>query len=262
MKNFEQASPPEAETPGISGNYWADKGNPKEQFDITFVGRKIEVANFSDVELAPVQLKELQEVIAEFSKIKDGKAFDKIKSIFIDNNQPVDPETGKGVNGMGAEKGDGIIKLYPRALEPVSHRVEGVSNFEGTLIHEFTHALVNKEMLGKWKEAFEWMLDSNKVNEIKKLGLLEKLKTTSQKDWGSLHPNIWKLARVWEVNQPEWCVTDYAKLGPEDDIAESMVAALKNPKILDGARLRFIKKNFLNETKEKESPVVDIKKRA
>ncbi|MEK7080397.1 MAG: hypothetical protein AAB925_01010 [Patescibacteria group bacterium] len=54
-------------------------------------------------------------------------------------------------------------------------------------------------------------------------------------------------ARLWYNVHPERCINNYARLGPEDDFSESMVAALRKPEILDGERLRFIKEKFLAE---------------
>ena len=241
--------------------YWSDKGQPKEQFDIAFGERRIDVANFSDVVLTEDQLFSLGKVISGFTQIKNGECFDKIRSILIDDVQPFDPETKAGVNGMGVEKDDGIIKLYPRALEPISHRVEGVSNFEGTLVHEFTHALVGKEISNEWKRRFGWKVNQKKWDKIKRLGLIEELNATPQKDWGNLHPDIFNLVRVWETDEPQRCVTDYAKLGPEDDIAESMVAAVCNPEVLDKRRLFFLQDKFLSDIDEETAPAVDIQKR-
>ena len=243
--------------------YWSDKGAPKEQFDITFSGRKIEMANFSEAKLTKDQLGDLEKIIAEFSQIKNGEVFDKIKSICVDNEQPTDPETGKGLNGMAVEKGDGIIKLYPRALEPIPHRVEGVSNFEGTVIHEFSHAiaLVEPEINDEWRKKFGWKKDEKKIEEIYELGLMDELKETPQKDWGAIHPNIWVLTRIWNVAEPRRCVTDYAKLGPEDDFAESMVAALRNPEVLDTRRRVFLKNRVLADVNEKTAAKVDVLKR-
>jgi len=261
MDNLKSYSERGREVSWQDSPYWSDKGNPKEQFDVAFEGRRLEVANFSDVSLTKDQLEELQRIIAEFSQIKDGEVFDKVKSICVDNLQPIDPETKEGVNGMGAEKDDGIVKLYPRALKPISHRVEGVSNFAGTVIHELAHAVETSETQVEWRERFEWLLNSDKIGELRKLGLMEKLKSTPQKDWVNLHPDIWNLVRFWTIMQPERCVTDYAKLSPEDDFAESMVAALRNPDLLDSQRSRFLKNNFLSNVKEATAFKVDIQRR-
>jgi len=260
MKNFEQQRE-NNEMSWQDSPYWAEKGNAKEQFDITFGDRKIDVANFSKTALTEDQLAILQKVIGEFAQIKDGECFDKIKSILIDNVQPIDPETKVGINGMSVEKNDGIIKLYPRAIEPINHRVKGVSNFEGTMVHEITHALADKETSTEWKRRFGWKVNEEKWDRIKRSGLMEELRVTPQKDWPKLHPNIFEMIRVWEIDEPKRCVTDYAKLGPEDDLAESMVAALCNPDVLDKRRLMFLRDRFLLGINEETAPVVDIQKR-
>jgi len=261
MENPEKKSQPGQEAPGIAGSYWADKGEPKEKFDVIFGERKVEVKNFSDNPFTEARLIELRRVISDFCKIENGVVFDKIKSIFIDNVQPIDPETGEAINGTSVEKGDGTIKLYPNVLlEGRFHRVSGVSGFDGALLHEFTHALANSEIFDAWVRKFGWTFNSEKIQKVRDLGLLEALRTTPQKDWANLHPEIWKLVRYWEIDNSERCVTDYAKLGPEDDLAESMVAALRVPEVLDPERLKFLKEKFLGSAEKAEAPAVEIKR--
>lgn len=241
--------------------YWAEKGTPKEQLDILFEGRKVEVANFSETALSKEQLNSLRLIIGEFSKIKNGEVFDKVKSIYIDNVQPQDPETKEGMNGMSVENDDGIIKLYPRALENIPHRVKGVSNFDGTLIHELTHALVNKEIKDRWKTKFGWSVDTVKMNKLERSGLKDKLLNTPQVDWeNKFGKDVWEKARIWKIDKPQKCVTDYAKLGPNDDIAESMVAAMTTGD-LDSERLKFLKHYYLSGMGEQTLPAVHIQQR-
>ena len=254
MKNIEQQSEAPLQDP-----YWTEKGTPKEQFDVVFGDRKIDIKNFSDTRLTSGQLRTLQNTIAGFSQIDSGSVFGKIKSIFIDNEQPVDTELKEGLSGMGVEKGDGIIKLYPRALKPISHRVKGVPNLEGTLIHEFTHALVDANSAAdlEWKQKFGWFVLREKYEELERLDLIDKLQLP-QREWPKLHPDIWNLVRIWANKQSARCVTDYARRGPEDDIADSMVAAIKNPKILDPERLKFLQEKFLTGLDPEKFPKVDI----
>jgi len=252
---------PESEPVARDNSYWADKGQPKDRLEVAFGDRRIEISNYSDIKLSADQLKELEKVIAEFSQINNGVALEELKSVFIDNEQPVDPEHKDGLNGMGIENNDGIIKLYPRALKSIQHRVKGVSNFEGTLIHELTHVLAAKTSLDKeWAQKFGWEQNQEKIEELQRIGLMDKLWTTPQKDWSSLHPDIWNLVRVWENDHPERCVTDYARRGPEDDLADSMVAAMRNPEILDEERFKFLRERFLKDVDEDNLPEVNAVK--
>ena len=176
--------------------YWAEKGEPKEAFEVLVGEKKVEVCNFTDVALLPEQLRELEDVVKEFSQLGNGVVFDRVRFILIDNNQLFDQEFKEGINGMGVERGDGIIKLYPRALKPIGHRVPGVSNFAGTLIHEFSHALVGAKFYKEWQEEFGWVQDKGKLGKLKRLGLLEEIAETQQKNWEKLHPNIFRSAFV------------------------------------------------------------------
>jgi hypothetical protein len=261
--NSEQFSENKSEVRRQDSPYWSEKGVPREQFDVLFEGKKVEVANFSETALSKEQLNSLRLIIGEFSRIKNGEVFDKVKSIFIDNIQLEDPETKVGVNGMSVEKDDGIIKLYPRALENIPHRVKGVSNFDGTLIHELTHALVDPETRKRWKNKFGWKKNEEKeaklLDKLGELGIsVEELYEMPQKDWAKL--GLWEFIRIEEVDKPQRCVTDYAKLGPNDDIAESMVAAMTTGD-LDSERLKFLKHYYLSNTGEELLPKVEIQKR-
>lgn len=259
-----------AETSWRDRPYWSDKPNPKEQFDIVFEGRKIEVVNFSDVGLTPEQLAELQTIISQFSQIKDGAVFDKIKSIYVDNVQPVDSELPEGVNGRSVESEDGIVTLYPRALQPIPHRVEGVSNFKGTIIHEFAHSIEDSETKERWEQAFGWTVDQEKMKELERTGLKEKLEMTRSRDWGKLsqyYPgvDIEKLTRVWKIKEPKRCINDYAKLSPDDDFCDSFVAAMaetgSEPKKLDYKRWIFMKSRFLSKIDSATASAVDIQRK-
>lgn len=210
--------------------YWQEKGLPKEQFEIKFGDRKIDVYNFNQEGLNPTHMEELKKVIQLFSQIKDGSVFDKIQYILLDDKQPIE-QTGEKRNGQGV-MGDSAIKLYPAALEAKSHRVKPASNFEGTLIHEITHSLQDADIQEKWSKKFGWeYVDSEESKSVLK------------------------------VKNPKRCITDYAgAIHPSEDICESMVAAFVAPDILDPERLKFLQKEFLGETDVTEMPEVKIQR--
>jgi hypothetical protein len=52
------------------------------------------------------------------------------------------------------------------------------------------------------------------------------------------------LVTRFEIEDPSRCVTDYAKLEPDEDICDSMVAAMRRPEILDKERLETLRQAF------------------
>jgi hypothetical protein len=132
--------------------------------------------------------------------------------------QPINPNTGENQNGEGGET-DGAVKIYPSALHAVSHRISGALNLEGTLIHELSHS-VGLEFINEWRNKFEWISSE----------------TTEMFPGGALRYEVPK--------EPERCVTDYARVNAREDVSESIVAALKNPNILDPEKLQFIKSHL------------------
>lgn len=207
---------------------WQEKGLPKEQVEISFGNRKIDVYNFNQEKLSPEQLDELRKVIQSFHRINGGVVFDKIRYILISDKGQIDPVIDKEQNGAGAMQ-DRAVKLYPVAMESGAHRVKSASNFEGTLIHEFTHSLQNVEILHEWQNTF-W----------------------DYVDLGKGKPSILK------VKNPEKCISDYAWVkNPSEDICESMVAVLTDPDSLDPERLKFLKEKFFTDTDSSEDVEVN-----
>ncbi len=124
-----------------------------------------------------------------------------------------------------------VIRLYPKAFENIEHRVKGVSNLEGTLIHELSHKLAS-EFVNEWSKKFG-----------------KKLKEKKKTPGGSFCE--------WKGENP---VTELAKYDPIEDFCESMVAFFKNPSLLDVKRQKFIKENVLKETtKEKKISLITKK---
>ena len=199
--------------------YWQNK-TIKEQIVFKLGDLEVSVYDFNG-KLNPEQIQNIESTLRLFSSIRNGEVFDKFKTILIDDLQPQNPFTGNPTNGLG-DMGPKAITLYPNALKSIEYRIEGVSNFEGTIIHEFSHSL-GSDFRSEWRNKFGW----KKRKEAYKL------------------PSG---AYLGEYNEtPERCVTDYAKINAAEDMCESVVAAQKNPKILDPERLEFIRAELLNQ---------------
>jgi hypothetical protein len=201
---------------------WCDK-TVQEQIVITVGTVSLEIFNFGE-SLEAWQLEQIQTAIRDYSQLRNKKVFETVKGILIDNEQPLNPHTGKELNGWAGK--DGAIKLYPAALRAVPHRVAGVSNLEGTVIHELSHNL-GTDFENRWRKEFGW----------------ESVETPEQLPGGAY--------RYERNKESERCITDYAQVNAAEDVCESMVGALRNPDMLDPARLNRIKEELLpQETQE------------
>lgn len=212
-------------------DYWREKRIPKEQFTITTEIGDIQIYNFSE-ELTERHIKELEKLIQLFSQAKDKSPLKEIKYILLDNEQPLNPNTGENMNGQSRLKCK-ALKIYPQGKSFMNHRIGQASNFEGTVIHEFSHN-ISPKIREEWKKLF-WWIDLEIPIQLQ--------------GWDN---------QYYTNPNPERCISEYAKFSPDEDLCESMVAAAKAPETLDTERLAFIQsKIFGNDT---ESKLVTIKR--
>lgn len=206
---------------------WEQKGLPKEQVEFVGGNNNVTLYNYGNA-LKDRHLQEIAKVLGIFSGIKDGKAFENFRYLLINDEQPINSKSGLPENGYayGVYK---AIRLNPSALVAVPNRVTStVSNLEGTLAHELAHHLVNINTTGDvvtlplWKKVGSWRALSIEERKVFPGGLMQ-----------------------YEIcDEPERCVTDYARFEPEEDLCESMVAFLFDPKKLDPERLKFLREHL------------------
>lgn len=199
--------------------YWQKKGLPKEQINITVNNQSITIYNWRDEKLAFDQINNIAQILGIFALIANREALKKCRYILIDNERSINPNSGEEINGYNADSYDALL-LYPRSLDPIDFRISGVSNLEGTVIHELTHNLVDM-IFNEWVNKFDW-------EYLTKPRKLPGGMTSSHK-----------------IKRPERLVTDYASTNPSEDICDSMVAALKRPEFLDPERLDFLQKTLI-----------------
>jgi len=217
-------------------NEWKEKGIPKEQLEITTGDHKLNVNNFGEV-LTDRHIMELEKVIKEFSQIKNGEFLDKVEYILINNIKKENPYSGEEQMGFSHPSAK-AIELNPKGVEFSSHRIDKTSSFEGTLIHEFSHNVAD-EVINEWNEKFGWEFVENPTEKF----------PNGELKW-------------WRNKIPEKCINSYARLSPDEDIAESMVAALRNPEALDPERLQFLKEALLLDKIDiNKASKINIKKR-
>jgi len=201
--------------------YWKNKGKPKEQISLKIDGYLIDIYNWREG-LTEEEIKTINSVLRLFLKIANGEAVKNSRYILIDDVQKINPYSGKEQNGERQGYSNNTTILYPNAFRQISHRVEDVFNLEGTMIYELTHGITDK-IINEWKEEFGWKEASS--------------------------PRVCPGGAIvyFEVEDPSRCPTKYATFNPGDDIADSMVVALKNPEILDKGRYEFLKNTFLRD---------------
>ncbi len=200
---------------------WQEKGPPKEQIEIASRDAKLVVYNFGDV-LSPERTQELQDA---FTLLQGSLTENKIADIppycLINNESATNTKTGEDLSGNSPPKLNAIV-LYPRSLSQKEHRILGVSNFEGTYLHEVAHCLQDQDFQKEWREKFEWKINNE--------------------EGASGQPH-----QFYVNTRPELVPNSYASLDPQEDISDSFVAAMKNPGAIDPARVEFIKRYWLRE---------------
>lgn len=216
--------------------YWQAKGDPKEQLNIQVGGQNIELYNFG-AELTPEQTAELQGIMAKFNRSAVRGKLKGLQYILIDDNPKIDPKTNEPRRGYAYNEMN-AIGLYPRAVSNEPHRVPNVSSFAGTLSHEVGHILADTAFVEKWKRRFGW--EELPDDEVKVVGDLTVTKRNTQ---------------------PERLISSYAGFTPEEDICESLVAAINNPQALDPERLVFLQESWLAGSPESGEQQVTITKK-
>ncbi len=197
-------------------DYWQEKGIPIEQFIIKINGVGFEVYNYGE-KLTEAQVHEMNRTLDILSQTEGQKP----RYVLIDNKNTLNIQNNEDERGYAKRIQNAII-LRPRAMSNEPHRIPNTSSLVGTLIHEFGHFLQqNPQLQNEWIKRFGW-------------------KILSSEEMRSRYP------KQFETQQESRCVTDYAKFSQDEDICESLVAAIRQPEILDKEKLDFIIDKFLN----------------
>ncbi len=150
---------------------------------------------------------------------------DKIEDIVISPVQLNNDKSGQPMNGNWLHTDPHrAMALYPAIFEQKPWRVsEATSSFSGILMHELGHTLATGTR-NEWAKEFNWRGVSIEEGERK------------------IHPGGGIIYEICE--EPERCVTDYAKSDAYEDLAESFSAYVFDPDILDPRRLEFFKRKL------------------
>lgn len=201
---------------------WQKKGIPKEQYSIEANGFAVELYNYGQV-LTPEQMAEINRVVAVISQIPLPDRLKRGRYIAINSESKFNDKDGEDMSGYSHYESN-MIELFPRAVSSEPHRIPETTRLAGTVAHEFGHILQDTDFVQEWKKRFGW----------------EELEQTQQ---------VRSIVKTHETKFPERCVSDYAKFSPEEDICESLAAAINNPKVLDPGKLAFIQERWLNNVR-------------
>ncbi|MCK9447333.1 hypothetical protein M0Q50_10825, partial [bacterium] len=128
-----------------------------EQVDFLIDNKSITFYNFNkEKELSEEHIEKVGNVFKEIAERFPG-SLDNIRSVLLEDVQrpSLSNDSKFPLNGL-AEKDRHCLMIMPRAMDiNMDHRVEGASNFEGTLVHEIGH-FIQDRFLEEWKKHFQW----------------------------------------------------------------------------------------------------------
>lgn len=209
-------------------DYWREKGQPQEQLEFDVNGKPITLYNFcKDQLISNEHIFRLQQSIKLLSS-HFPQALGNIRWILIDDTEQTslygNPEKFP-LNGQ-ARKEWQMFRFLRRGMQLMPHRIGKVSNFEGTFVHETSH-LIQDDFLKDWFELFQWEWCQDHMNHWEfRTPPDGSKKRLYNKETGEMAP------QAQFPLQPEQCINYYAKLSPEEDICESIVAYIYDPNLL------------------------------
>ena len=206
---------------------WREKGQPNEQISVQVGGKTIELYNYNEAAMTDEHLAVLQRMFTQFGS-HFPQLLDRLNYILIDDKQPESvwsDENRYPLNGL-AMKEWRAFKFSPRGVDTaIPHRLQFVSNFEGTGAHEFTHFM--EDLFGSaWHENFKWDWCMDDTERFELIELSPGKKQWHDKTTGEAYPS-----GIFP-HEDYGFVSFYAQLNQSEDICESMVAYLYAPEWL------------------------------
>ncbi len=210
-------------------DYWRKKGMPQEQLEIQVSDKLLTVYNFNkEVPFTEEHAVRAKRVLEQLESIMP-QVIEKIDWILIDDiaHPSAFGDPDKYPWNGNAMRSYRAFRFLPRGMELAPHRIEAVSNFEGTMVHEITH-LVESDYEKEWSErGFVWDFCIDYPDEWEvRLTPDGNEKRFYNKKTGEMAPTgMFPL-------QPDQCINYYARGHIDEDICESMVAYIYNPELL------------------------------
>lgn len=199
---------------------WREKGTPLEQVELTIGEQPLTIYNWNKP-VTDEQIARITQTLATlYSKFPQLEG--KLRWILIDNILDIKNASGETQNGNCMPK-QRAFRLLPRGMELFPHRVAVATNLEGTLVHEIIH-LLEPELLEEWNKEFGWVDCGDLPGwEVKETTVGNRFVNTNT---GEISPT------GYYAEDPEQCVTPYARQSVGEDIAESGVAYIFDPESL------------------------------
>ncbi|HOR01818.1 MAG TPA: hypothetical protein PKZ92_00990 [Candidatus Woesebacteria bacterium] len=233
-------------------NEWREKGQPDEQISICVGNKAIELYNYNKASLTDEHLAVLQRVFTQFGS-HFPQLLDRLNYILIDNKQPESiwgDEDKYPLNGLAMKEWQ-VFKFSPRGVNTaIPHRLQFVSNFEGTGAHELTH-FIEDLFSSAWQENFKWgyCMDNTERFKFKEV-------SPGKKQWCDKNTDQTFPSGKFPFEDYGF-VSFYAQLNQSEDICESMVAYLYAPEWLQ--QISSKKYNiFKNIDANLQSPEVSV----
>ncbi|MDP3724756.1 MAG: hypothetical protein Q8R11_03965 [bacterium] len=206
-------------------DYWREKGQPSEQIEIRLDGHAITLYNFRpEIQLTDIHVEQLKESLGTFTA-RFPNAMEKLRWILIADMPNSNPWGDVDTFPLSGTRSKSLktLRLYPHAFASESHRIQTVSNLEGTIAHEIAH-FIHEDFREEWSESFQWGSVSNCPN------IWEPVPRPDGKKYYYRNKDTGEITYSGQFPlQPDACITEYGKRTWYEDIVESMVAYLYDP---------------------------------
>lgn len=208
--------------------YWRAKGDPTQQIEFTVDGMPVTLYNFNQER--PLSEDHLDRARSVFEKVgtRFPRAVEQARWILLNDIQPPSAFGDNDrypINGE-AHRNWRAVQIYPRGAELFPYRIPKASNFEGILTHELTH-LIQDDFMEEWRKKFQWKYCWNHEEEWE---IRPTPDGTSQRWFNKATGEMSPQGEF--AQEPEQCVTEYARQNMREDICESVVAYLYDPDLL------------------------------
>lgn len=279
-----------------------------ERREVQIGDHKIEIINYNpDIPITQEHLEKLEEVFRKVWEIapeavrqcdflvitaqqSPKRSYSKYESygqnIDLPNNQKIIEFTPLGARLNESYRSSDMV------VNKTGKDFNKTSNFEGTLLHELAHNIIDSNLVREWEEKFGWQNDSILVFYAKRETDGKPIYETSGKISTVVVDELRLLKDGWEkegeesekflthnqtgyrvgagskvmppsgaglgieisnfTTEPEKCVTDYARTNSAEDLCESFVAYFFNPEILDPEKRQMIEEWVQKKKAERE----------
>lgn len=216
-----------------------------ERSVVSIHGHTIEILSYgSDLKLDPEHLQELHEVLDKIYLVSPELVQNYLK-IFAVNDYNAESKdyalNGENISRASDSKSRGIKLTQLGFNMHIEHRVGGMDNFAGTIVHEIGHALpvIFPEVINKWRKHLDYIpiLKDGEVNDSD----WQKI-TRENGQVGFKHVARGLVSVRGEQGVPkdlDRLPSAYAAFSPDEDLSDSFALYILNSDKLDKERKQF-----------------------